>query len=109
MKNLDELQKNCLARGEDGGAYRFQSPFRKLELDVIASNGDGWDHVSVSTCRGCPRWEEMCYIKNKFFNESECVIQYHPAKENYVNNHPYCLHMWKPQNIEIPVPPKYMV
>ncbi len=69
----------------------------------------GWDHVSVSLSNRCLTWEEMCYIKGLFFLEDECVVQYHPAKSDYVNMHPYCLHLWKVQDQEMPKPPKIMI
>lgn len=76
---------------------------------VVYSNGGGWDHVSVSHKNRCPTWAEMCIIKDIFFDEEECCVEYHPAKSNYVNIHPNCLHIWKPQNRSIPVPPKIFV
>lgn len=69
-------------------------------LCVIFSEGLGWDHVSVSLPTRCPTWEEMCYVKNVFFDEHEAVMQLHPPRSEYVNNHPYCLHLWKPQSPE---------
>lgn len=51
----------------------------------------------------------MCFIKDLFFGPNECVMQLHPPKSEYINNHPYCLHLWRPQNIEIPRPPQIMV
>ena len=68
---------------------------------VIASDGSteldkGWEHVSVSINRNrTPTWEVMCFVKNTFWDEKDCVIQYHPPKESYVNNHPFCLHLWR--------------
>ena len=41
--------------------------------------------------------------------EDETVVQYHPPKSDYVNNHPYCLHLWRPHSQEIPRPPKIFV
>ena len=76
---------------------------------VICSNSGGWDHVSVSHKSQCPPWGVMCIIKDIFFDQDECCVEYHPAKKNYVNIHPNCLHIWKPQNRSIPVPPKIFV
>lgn len=81
---------------------------------VIASNGGGWDHVSVSPCsrkrQRCPTWEEMCAIKDMFFAPEECVMQLHPAKSQYVNDHPFCLHLWRPNGgVAIPTPPRSFV
>lgn len=78
---------------------------------VVASTGGGWEHVSVSPVKGknCPTWTQMCAIKDMFFEEEEVVIQYHPAKSQYVNICNNCLHLWRPVGIKLPVPPKSFV
>ena len=93
--------------GDDGGA--FSIPFEGRKLYVIASSGLGWDHVSVSLQQRCPNWREMSFIKDLFWNESEVVMQLHVAKKDHINLHPYCLHLWKPLDQEIPLPPGFMV
>lgn len=82
---------------------------RRPQLAVQASDGKGWEHVSVSTPTRCPTWEEMCFIKSMFWDDEDVVIQYHPAKSDYVNMHPYCLHLWRPTQSEIPTPPSIFV
>ena len=54
-------------------------------------------------------WTEMCQIKDMFWNDDEVVMQIHPAKSNYVNLMPNCLHLWSPIEQEIPVPPTLYV
>jgi len=83
---------------------------------VIVSNEQGWDHVSVtlhrksgSNIKRCPSFEEMLMVKEKIFTEEEVVFQLHPREEDYVNTHPYCLHLWKPNNCSMNVPPLYSV
>lgn len=76
---------------------------------VICSNGEGWEHVSVSLRHKIPSWEQMCTIKALFWDNDETVIQYHPAKKDYVNYHPRCLHLWRPLNAELPKPPTNMI
>jgi hypothetical protein len=103
--------KRMSAYGEDG---MFQLPRAGKTgrfYNVIASSGLDWDHVSVSipTERRCPTWEEMCYIKSHFWEDEEAVMQLHPPKSEWVNNHPYCLHLWRPQKKEIPIPDSTMV
>jgi hypothetical protein len=68
-----------------------------------------WDHVSVSIADRCPTWNEMCWIKDLFFDPEECVLQFHPPQSQYINIHPYVLHLWKPKDIEIPLPPSRCV
>ena len=84
-------------------------PVGKVRLCVVVSDGGGWDHVSVSCESRCPTWEEMCAVKNLFFRDDEAVIQFHPKKADYINMHPYCLHLWRAQDAEFPTPPSYMV
>ena len=82
-----------------------------LNFLVIASDKAGWEHVSVSIrdIDRCPTWEEMCEIKNIFWEKDETVVQYHPPENAYINNHNYCLHLWKPINQYFPVPDSILV
>ena len=81
----------------------------------ICSDGEGWEHVSVHIddkrlkSQRTPTWAEMCKIKDMFWNDDETVIQYHPPKSEYVNNHKHCLHLWKPIGVEIPLPATNLV
>lgn len=111
MKNIDEIKHFTVAElGEDGGWGYTNFPRQKRSLKVVFSFGEGWDHVSVSHSKSRPpSWEEMCMVKDMFFHKDETVIQYHPAEKDYINNHPYCLHMWKPQNETLPTPPTWMI
>lgn len=92
---------------KNNGAFLFK--INGVGFIAISSDQMGWEHVSVSNKKRCPTWEEMCHIKNMFWDENDCVVQYHPSQENYVNNHPYCLHLWRPTEQTLVVPPTYMV
>ena len=81
----------------------------KQKVSVIGSDGGGWEHVSVSRKDRTPTWEEMCQVKDIFRDEEDCVVQYHPAKTEHVNNHPHCLHLWREIGKEFPMPLKLMV
>jgi hypothetical protein len=95
---------------ETCGAFVLPNPVQPgLNLRVIASDGEGWDHVSVSTARRIPNWREMCHVKGLFFEAEEAVMQLHPPESTYVNNHPYCLHLWRPHAQPIPLPPTILV
>jgi hypothetical protein len=80
------------------------------ELRCQISDVLGWEHVSVTVApegkhsTRCPTWTEMCFVKNMFWNEDECVIEYHPPKNEYVSCHEFCLHLWKPIGMELPLP-----
>ena len=95
-------------RGDRFGIFEFG------ELKIIASDGSNWDksfderaweHVSVSHANRCPTWDEMCQVKSLFWDDDECVQQFHPPGDRYVNAHPYCLHLWKQVGVEVPMPP----
>ena len=76
---------------------------------VIASDGAGWEHVSACRRDRCPTWDEMCLIKDIFWDEEECVVQFHPPRSQYVDTHPYCLHLWKKIGETYETPPKEFV
>jgi hypothetical protein len=91
------------------GGFLLPSPVDKGALRVIASADGGWDHVSVSRKNRCPNWQEMSFVASLFFKPDETAFQLHVPASDHVNNHPYCLHWWRPQEIEIPRPPAIMV
>ena len=117
------LEQNRVREGRYGsdasygmaGCFRLIAPKGGI-LMVMSSGGDnpevnetGWEHVSVSANKRVPTWEEMCFVKDKFWTEQEMVVQYHPPASEYVNFHPYCLHMWKPTKMSFPMPPSLFV
>jgi hypothetical protein len=94
---------------ETVGMFMIPSPIDGKLIAVVASNGDGWDHVSVSRPNRCPNWPEMEFIASLFFKDSETAMQLHVPASDHVNNHPYCLHWWRPHNAQIPRPDAIMV
>lgn len=95
-------------RGDRFGAFELHC--RNTELFVIVSSGDeeiNWEHVSVSIpkCLRCPTWEEMCFVKEAFWTDSETVLQFHPKRSEYVNQHPFTLHLWKLRGVDHKLPP----
>lgn len=111
----EELEKRndflIKEKGFDGGFGCFVKGSLK-GATVIWSYAGGWEHVSICPKNRTPDWDEMCMLKEMFWNEDETVMQLHPPKANYVNNMRNCLHLWRP--IEqfsglIPLPPDIMV
>ena len=94
---------------ENNGAFRFVCAKTHGKLTVIASNGGGWDHVSVSLVDRCPTWIEMEVVKRMFFKPDEVAMQLHVPTKDHINIHPYTLHLWRPHNVEIPLPSKRFV
>lgn len=122
VRNLKQLDKYRDFRGElahygeNGGATEgmFRIPYERevgppVTLTVIASAGEGWEHVSVSTPKRCPTWAEMEHVKRMFFEEHETVMQLHVPPSDHISLHHFCLHLWRPIGVEIPRPPSFMV
>ena len=94
----------------NNGSFAIPSPTRSQGfLYIIASDGGGWDHCSVSLKERSPSWKEMCLVKDLFWKPEETVIQYHPPESKYINRHRYVLHLWKQQGVDIPMPPPTFV
>lgn len=116
VPNKWRVKEGALGSDENfGNNGYFVMPWRAatVQLNCQASDGLGFEHVSVSVreigapqplTKRCPTWEEMCRVKDVFWDEEDTVIQYHPPKSKYVNCHPYVLHLWRPLHYSIPVP-----
>lgn len=96
------------------GFFVFRSPVDGKPLRIIASCSAGWDHVSVSRIDRCPIWGEMEVMRRKFFKPEEFAFQYHAPIADYVDgtfrgNCETCLHLWRPWDAGMPIPPKWMV
>lgn len=91
----------------NNGLFEFGTLRGRIRM--IASDGEGWEHVSVSLEKRCPSWDEMCAVKDLFWDPADCVMQLHPPKDDYVNFSPFCLHLWRPVGLSIPRPPIWMV
>ena len=89
-------------------AYFFHPVTQKRWL-VFFTVQFGWEHCSVGSDTKTPDWDVMCRVKNIFWNEDECCVEYHPKAEDYVNMHEHTLHIWKKQDYEFPMPPSIMV
>lgn len=120
-RRLDDVERKLYGhRGDQSnGVFLLKAPGGRVtasgasgvRLYCIASSGMGWEHVSVSVPKAhrCPTWEEMAFVKDQFWSSDECVVQFHPPEDLYVNTHPYTLHLWRPLEAEIPVPPRILV
>jgi hypothetical protein len=106
----------------NNGAFALPSNITGWALFIIAADGTQdadkpewqWEHVSVQAVNQdgrsrIPRWMEMCYVKETFWDAEDVVMQLHPRESEYVDNHPAVLHLWRPKLHTIPTPPKELV
>ena len=97
-------------RGDYGNRTNGFVAIKQKGVGIQFSNGDGWEHVSVSRRSSMPTYEDMCWVKDLFWSNDVCVMQLHVPKDDHINYHPFCLHLWRPINgEEIPRPPRYMI
>jgi hypothetical protein len=93
----------------------FIVPLKKKDLivfaQIVASDGSGWEHVSVTILdqykvptNRTPTWDDMCKVKDIFWDGADAVMQLHPPHADYINNHAACLHLWRPTRGAIPLP-----
>lgn len=97
----------------------FQATRNGVFLNIIATDGKdenggertGWEHVSVHVFdpvfkkQKTPSWEEMCFVKNLFWEEDECVVEFHVAKKDWISIHDHVLHLWRSTGAPFPTPP----
>lgn len=104
MKNIKKLNKVIKWR-EDSRILGVDMKSAVIELPtgvkahcVVGFNEDGWEHVSIQLLvNRLPKWSEMCYIKDLFWDPEEEVVQIHPKKSQYVDI-TEALHLWRPVN-----------
>ena len=113
MRKVDDILLNSFLQihdvGDDGFNGIYVDPVERKNFFFVFSWGQGWEHLSVSQRNKTPSWDIMCRIKNVFWGEDEVCVEYHPKKEDYVNLHPHCLHIWKEVGKEFPTPPSILV
>ena len=116
------ILKSTSANGNNG-AFDIESPEPGWRLALLCSDSsepdgeglDKWEHVSVHAYRyngrqtRTPTWDEMCYVKRLCWDDEDVVMQLHPRRSEYVNNHPNVLHLWRPINVTVPEPPSIFV
>lgn len=99
MKTPEQIAKTAnlmiLKNDESGGIGVVE--FGKFKGNVIWGRAEGgeYDHVSVASPKRIPTWEELCKIKDMFFEDEEECYQVFPKKSEYVNVHKNCMHIWR--------------
>jgi hypothetical protein len=63
--------------------------------DQDFGDGQRWHHVSFSTRRRLPDWNEIKLVRTLFFPPDAEVIQVFPPVDEWVNTHAYTFHLWQ--------------
>jgi hypothetical protein len=74
--------------------------------NVRISDGGGFRHLSVSNAqrKTLPTWNVLCRLKDAFWADEDWVVQYFPAKSEYINDCKWALHLWQPLEEKLPTP-----
>ena len=105
MKTIDEIKQDKQVIAYAKAMFGFDAFKVKVFgniYNVIASIENHQEHISITLDgkKRIPTWEEMKAIKDIFFNDEEECYQVFPKKSEYVNLHPYCMHIWRDRNEE---------
>jgi len=78
-----------------------------LVIAGVERRDDGrlWMHVSTSMRHRLPSWEEVVAVKEQFIGEDRHALQLLPKRSEWLNLHPYCLHLWAVLEGEDPLVP----
>lgn len=109
-----------LSRPSQGGSWRSfarhrhehsRAPTQRLggRPDRSHHCGSLWAVPTRPPKMRTPNWREMSYVKDLCWDAEDVVIQFHPRKSEYVNNHPHVLHLWRNTRVEMPTPPPELV
>ena len=90
----------------DGFNGAFLVPLEGELWHVIIADGMGFKHLSITNAqkRMLPNWTVLSRVKDAYCGDDEWAVLYFPAKDDYINDHPFCHHLWTPLNEPLPKP-----
>ncbi|HAO11366.1 MAG TPA: hypothetical protein DCQ51_09400 [Planktothrix sp. UBA8407] len=77
------------------GCYRSRNGLAVMISCCRYEDGKNWIHLSISRRKSYPTWDEQVHIKELFLGKESKAIQVFPPRSQWVNDHPYCLHLWE--------------
>lgn len=91
---------NAVGFGENGevmrGPYEYHTDLGiHVVVSIDFSKHGALLHVSISKQHREPSWGEIKAIREVFFPPDIDVMMVLPKKEDYVNLHQYCFHLWQ--------------
>lgn len=69
--------------------------YKDGECTIIVSKDYGKWHLSISHPRRLPTYNELKEARYKYTPNLITMAQIFPPLEQYVNIHPFCLHLWQ--------------
>lgn len=76
------------------GFVRDRDPLYVMVSGRTEGDGRRWIHVSLSHPNRCPTWATIRLVKDALLGRNRRAIQVLAPESEWVNLHPYCLHLW---------------
>lgn len=85
------------------GFYAYRQA--KTGMNVIVSvmreeDEQRWLHVSLAYKTRLPSWDDIKMVKSIFIGDNRFAYQVFPPVDQYVNLHPFVLHLWSCVDVE---------
>jgi hypothetical protein len=106
--HMPEKYREAGKEGFNHGLFRIPNGSIRNTIIVTASDEFEWERVTVSKKYESPTWDEMCKIKDLFWDVNDYVLQYHPPRRICSNYTSYSLDLWRPIGGDIPLPPEFV-
>lgn len=74
---------------------------------VIVAKEDNCWHLSISKKDKLPSYQNLKDARYKFLPNDVVMAQIFPPKSEFVNVHPYCLHLWEIKSFHQNDPSKF--
>lgn len=82
-------------RSLDGAKYlHCLAPYSVIVSRAIELDGRQWTHFSVGHPHRLPSWDDLVRFKEAFLGPESKAIQVLAPRSQWVNIHPYVLHLW---------------
>lgn len=69
--------------------------YKYKDCAVLVSIENNRYHLSISHQKRLPTYEELKEARYKFLPDEIYMAQIFPPKKEFVNLHPFCLHLWQ--------------
>jgi hypothetical protein len=81
---------------DNGAGAQWRSRNGLVVIESVLRYGDGrlWHHVSYSRAGRLPDHADTLAVRRAFIGESREAYSVWPPRARYVNEHPFCLHLW---------------
>lgn len=75
-------------------AWQYKGGIRVIITLEQYPDKSWWLHVSFSYHNRLPTWDDLKSVKTLFIGKKKLAVQILPHEEDYLNFHPYTLHLY---------------